>query len=112
MNNLVEHLDTLVGLRSPKHQCLYENILKAVMSLEIGDTLVDGILKITRDYCDNNSIRYNYYYIDYNNRYLEFWNPNISSNMPNKKNMYFSLDEVCRHILGICFKVQEPWEVN
>ena len=107
----IKHLDTLVGFRSPEHQWLYDTILNAAMTLEIGDTLVDGILKITRITYDGNYYK-TVYKIDYNNRIFRRFNNNICSIIPNRDSMFYSLDEMCRHLLGIGFTYHEPWEVN
>jgi hypothetical protein len=110
----VKHLDTLVELRGPEHQRLYDTIIRAVMKLELNDTLVDGDITVVKhvDHYEG------YYIIYYKDNVKCCFKENISTRLYYlaTRNMmrYPSLDGVCIRLLSgtYCMGLPEPWAVN
>jgi hypothetical protein len=103
-----EHLDTLVGIRSPLHQKLYDVILEVATKYNDDFTLVFEEFHIERDIHDENVI----YIVKYKNTTVWMYQVNIISIFKRSTDYmssfadfkcigadYMSLDEKCRLIL-------------
>jgi hypothetical protein len=121
MYEIVKHLDTLVGSRSPHHQKLYDFILQfPAMDLKADDVIDEypyhmcvGALADTADF-NGNVTRNELCYIITNVEtkvQLYIFKSNISTNISREGKGLVDLDDKCRMLIR-SKGISEPWTVE